>query len=228
MRSLIFLAIPALLLVTSAFAQQDLRRDPFQARDVQQQANDIEGKREFLQKLFARQLKDPKQIHAALARLQQATPQEIEKLMAAYEKKARLSQERSIAQAKRDLARAKAYQQYLQSRVDQQRRGNPGFAPVITTLPTGTHFPVSAVVSADRRYVRITTAPIFSSVGPVRTFNTKNGRSGFVPGFGPQQQGPPALRPLYYNGMRTRIGPAPTRGRSSSPTRVRSSVSPGR
>ncbi len=224
MRSLIFLAISALLLASTAFAQQDLRQDQFQPRDVQQPANDIEGKRQFLQKLFARQLKDPKQIHEALTRLQQATPQEIEKLMAAYEKKARLSQEKSMAQAKQDLARAKAYQQYLQSRVDQQRRGNPGFAPVITTLPSGTFFPVRAVISPDRRYVRITTAPFFSSVGPVRTFNTKNGQSGFVPGFGPQQQGPPALRPLYYNGMRTRISPAPTRGRSSSPTRGRVDV----
>ena len=57
MRSIIFLAISALLLASSAFAQQDLRRDQFQRRDAQQQANDIEGKREFLQKLFARQLK---------------------------------------------------------------------------------------------------------------------------------------------------------------------------
>ncbi len=39
---------------------------------------------------------------------------------------------------------------------------------------------VTAVVSADRRYVRITASPFFSGVSQVNTFNTTNGGVNFV------------------------------------------------
>jgi hypothetical protein len=54
--------------------------------------------------------------------------------------------------------------------------------PVITTLPEGTNMSAIAVVSADRRYVRITPTPLFSSIPEVNTFN-------FATGQGQQQQG---------------------------------------
>lgn len=61
---------------------------------------------------------------------------------------------------------------------DPRRRGLPllpaqgavGFQPVIITLPEGTNLIATAVVSADRRYVRITSVPFFSTVGNVSTF----------------------------------------------------------
>jgi uncharacterized membrane protein YgcG len=53
-----------------------------------------------------------------------------------------------------------------------------GFRPVITTLPEGTNFQATAVISADRRYVRITTTPLFSLVGDVTTFNFATGATG--------------------------------------------------
>jgi hypothetical protein len=50
--------------------------------------------------------------------------------------------------------------------------GRVGFRPVITVLPQGAWFSVNAaVVSADRRYVRIGITPFFSVVGAVDTFN---------------------------------------------------------
>ncbi|MEX0587134.1 MAG: hypothetical protein WD176_10850, partial [Pirellulales bacterium] len=49
-------------------------------------------------------------------------------------------------------------------------RGAVGFQPIIETLPEGTMLAATGVVSADRRYVRITAAPIFSSIGDVQTF----------------------------------------------------------
>ena len=49
--------------------------------------------------------------------------------------------------------------------------------PVITTLPEGINMSASAVVSADRRYVRITATPLFSSVPSVSTFNFATGGS---------------------------------------------------
>jgi hypothetical protein len=42
--------------------------------------------------------------------------------------------------------------------------------PQLTVLPSGTMFSATGVVSADRRYVRITAQPSFSQVGNVSTF----------------------------------------------------------
>jgi hypothetical protein len=53
-----------------------------------------------------------------------------------------------------------------------------GYRPVITTLPEGTNFQASAVISADRRYVRITSTPFFSLIGDVSTFNFATGAQG--------------------------------------------------
>jgi hypothetical protein len=50
------------------------------------------------------------------------------------------------------------------------RGGAVGFQPIVITLPQGTMMSASAVVSADRRYVRIAVQPIFSTIGDVQTF----------------------------------------------------------
>ncbi|MBW3596207.1 MAG: hypothetical protein KY475_02915, partial [Planctomycetes bacterium] len=57
------------------------------------------------------------------------------------------------------------------------RRG-VGFRPVITTLPEGTNFMATAVISADRRYVRVESFPLFSLIGDVTTFNFATGNTG--------------------------------------------------
>ncbi len=58
------------------------------------------------------------------------------------------------------------------------RKGSPGgYQPVIITLPEGANLAATAVVSADRRYVRITTVPLFSGVSEVNVFNTATGQS---------------------------------------------------
>jgi hypothetical protein len=60
--------------------------------------------------------------------------------------------------------------------------GAVGYEPVIITLPEGANFMATAVVSADRRYVRVTSVPFFSAVGPVYTFNMATGAN--TPGAG--------------------------------------------
>jgi hypothetical protein len=55
-------------------------------------------------------------------------------------------------------------------------QGAVGFRPVITTLPEGANLAATAVISADRRYVRITTLPLFSKIGKVLAFNIITGR----------------------------------------------------
>jgi tetratricopeptide (TPR) repeat protein len=59
-------------------------------------------------------------------------------------------------------------------------RGAVGFQPQITVLPEGTNLGATAVISADRRYVRISipSVPIFSGIGDVSTFNIVSGQAG--------------------------------------------------
>jgi hypothetical protein len=60
-------------------------------------------------------------------------------------------------------------------------RGGVGYQPVIQTLPEGTNMSATAVISADRRYVRISATPFFSTIGPVNTFNFATGQEGTDP-----------------------------------------------
>jgi hypothetical protein len=57
-------------------------------------------------------------------------------------------------------------------------QGAVGYQPIIITLPSGANTMFQAVVSADRRYVRITVLPMFSSIPKVNTFNYVSGSSG--------------------------------------------------
>lgn len=56
-----------------------------------------------------------------------------------------------------------------------------GFQPVIQVLPEGTNFIATAVISADRRYVRYSGLPLFSAITEVNTFNTFTGQTGSSP-----------------------------------------------
>ncbi|MFK8113794.1 MAG: VWA domain-containing protein [Rubripirellula sp.] len=58
------------------------------------------------------------------------------------------------------------------------RRRAVGFRPEITTLSEGATLSSLAIISADRRYVRITPIPFFSQIGDVTTFNFVTGDAG--------------------------------------------------
>lgn len=66
----------------------------------------------------------------------------------------------------------------LDPRLNAFRRGAVGFQPQITQLPEGAGMSTLAIISADRRYVRISPAPFFSQVGDVTTFNFVTGEGG--------------------------------------------------
>jgi hypothetical protein len=53
-----------------------------------------------------------------------------------------------------------------------------GYEPQIMWIGEGAMCMVTAVISADRRYVRIAPAPNFQQIGQVNTFNTTTGASG--------------------------------------------------
>jgi hypothetical protein len=58
------------------------------------------------------------------------------------------------------------------------RGGAVGYRPEITLLPEGAQFFATAVISADRRYVRFSGLPFFSVIGEVSTFNFVTGEEG--------------------------------------------------
>jgi len=53
--------------------------------------------------------------------------------------------------------------------------GSVGFTPQITVLPEGVSMTVQAVISADRRYVRLTVIPSFTAITDVQTFSFASG-----------------------------------------------------
>ena len=63
-------------------------------------------------------------------------------------------------------------------------RGVVGYRPVITFIPQGTQMFASAVISGDRKYVRITPSPIFTDIIAVDTFNTFTGQTNLGGGGG--------------------------------------------
>ena len=71
-------------------------------------------------------------------------------------------------------------------------RGAVGFQPVIIALPSGANFAATGVISADRRYVRITVLPLFSQIGQVTTFNIGTGETTVDP---PPPQGGGGVQP---------------------------------
>ena len=51
-----------------------------------------------------------------------------------------------------------------------------GFQPIIRSFPEGVKLAVQAVVSADRRYVRLSLLPLFTNITDVFTFSFVSGR----------------------------------------------------
>jgi hypothetical protein len=68
-------------------------------------------------------------------------------------------------------------------------RGAVGYMPVIVVLPEGANMSATAVVSADRRYVRITCVPYFSAIAKVTTFSMDSGATSTQQAGGPNAPG---------------------------------------
>jgi hypothetical protein len=85
--------------------------------------------------------------------------------------------DQTIASYQQQLAyRQRLLQQQWQLQNRQRLIQQNGFRPIVTWLPTGTNLSARAVVSADRRYVRMSLAPFFSSIPRVDTFNYTTGQ----------------------------------------------------
>lgn len=56
--------------------------------------------------------------------------------------------------------------------------GAVGYTPVVTTIPEGVRLTATAVVSADRRFVRLTLSPFFTSITDVFTYQVTGAGAG--------------------------------------------------
>jgi hypothetical protein len=113
----------------------------------------------------------------------QMSPERVDALLTMYQKRAGLLREERDNETRRQLAASQAYRDMrirdYQNRLATTRRGGRpvGYAPVVTWLPEGASLGASAVVSPDRRYVRMGLQPFFSRVVGVDTFNFRTGQT---------------------------------------------------
>lgn len=146
----------------------------------------LETKRQWVRTQMVREFADSLD-ESLLAEIERKVaamaPQRIDQMVENYLRRQQIEQQVTSDEARieqlQDEARRELLIRQYQARLAAARGGSrsggrPGFAPVITTLPSGTQLGATAVVSPDRRYVRMSLAPFFSSVGPVQTFTFRN------------------------------------------------------
>ncbi|MCH8921977.1 MAG: hypothetical protein IIA67_02375 [Planctomycetes bacterium] len=132
----------------------------------------VDKMRAFLTRQATKNATDPDAADRRKSRIAHMTPAELErawKQLGERDNRRAQTIEKRYRRAQDPAYRAAAVRSYQQRL--HAARGRAGLQPVIAWLPEGASLGVGAVVSPDRRYVRITAAPFFSSVGPVRTFN---------------------------------------------------------
>ena len=164
----------------------------------------VDQKREWLSARFAERTRDRRVLDEANAKIDRLPPRQLDQLITAHY--------RQLAAAQQNLQQALITRERLRRQVNGGYGGNAvGFAPVITWLPIGTSLNVGAVVSPDRRYVRINAQPFFSNVPSYDTFNFVTGETRRYPVNPPRRATSSSSRQTqtWYDGLRTRTDPRP-------------------
>lgn len=194
---------------------QSLRRDASSGQDrspaavnqMSDQTSPLEQRREWLRSRMLAEFSDVDRQAEINAKVDQMSADRIDALVKIYQKREEVpdqdaQRQQAISEAQRQLM----IQQY-RNRLAAARAGGRavGYAPVITWLPEGASLGASAIVSPDRRYVRMSLSPFFSRVDGVDTFNFYTGQSGTsYPSYGYPSSSYPSFDrdPTYYNGSR--------------------------
>jgi len=201
----------------------------------------VEEKRKWLREQSVKGLHNSREVRQMRAQIDGMTPQQIEALTnVVLAQQLPPNQQQLLQQTQYELQRARWLRQMLERELWLRRNGygyGTGYMPVITWLPQGATMGARAVISGDRRYVRVSPQPFFSSVGPVYTYNLGTGETRLqpqngYPAYGSQQnygypqntggcrhgQMPPQHLPpraqatqprVWYDGIRTRTDPQP-------------------
>lgn len=178
MRHLISITTLLLLSATTVLAED--RSGTREAADKPAVPETVAGKRLWLKDQVVKGLTKREQVRQAQQFIDKLTPDQINTavngVLAQQLPPNAAVQQQLTQQAQLELLRAQALRQYLEYLVALQHR-RVGYAPVITWLPQGTQFGASAVVSPDRRHVRINANPYFSSIGPVYNYDLNTGQT---------------------------------------------------
>jgi hypothetical protein len=181
------LILTGMMIMTAAPATawcQDYPGEQPEAAGVQRPVlNTTAEQRDWLREQLVQGLENPGEIRHIQRRLSRMTPLQINALtnVALAQRFPRGQAEEMLEQAQFELQRAIWLRQMLENDLWWRRYNAVGYMPVITWLPQGTHFGASAVVSPDRRYVRVSPNPVFSSVGPVYSYNLNTGQTRRLP-----------------------------------------------
>jgi hypothetical protein len=220
----LFLLVGSCQLIVGAPCQGDEKSDGESRRaDIAQSSQErlsevrraaTAKRREWLRKHLTAELRNKNQIAQLNAQLDGLDDKQVDiAAVRLLEQLDRRSSRNAMSRAANDLVRARETREALRRIVAARHaasRSRTGFFPVITVLPQGASMTASAVVSPDRRYVRITVNPFFSSIGPVDTFNFFTGETRRPLKFNPQLRQPPPVVPRY-DGLRTRSDRDPRR-----------------
>lgn len=143
-------------------------------------------KRQWLRGQAVKGVASPRQVRQINAQVDRLAPRQIDRMVNAV-----LAQQLPQVDPQQIMQLELLRAQWLRQMLEQEYwrlyggYGAPvGYMPVITWLPQGTSFGASAVVSPDRRYVRVSPMPFFSSVGPVYNYNLNTGETTLLPQYG--------------------------------------------
>ena len=166
MTRLVLATLCAALLIPATLLAEDAASDTSFRRTAAQQ--DEQNRAYLLARLVA--LSKDESREQVQARVDRMTPRQVQLLVEAIDR--RDHDEAQAIEAREARAEDPAYraEQVAAYRQQLDAAHGAGFAPVIGWLPDGASLGASAVVSPDRRYVRVSAAPLFSNVGPVNTF----------------------------------------------------------
>jgi hypothetical protein len=163
----------------------DLENSPSAVSVEQPVLRTTAEKRAWLREQLVIGLDNPRDVNEVQRLLSRMTPRQIDALTnVALAQRMPPDQAEMLQQAQWELQRAMWLRQMLENELWWRRYNAVGYRPVITWLPEGTHFGASAVISPDRRYVRVSPTPFFSSVGPVYTYNIQTGETTRLPQYG--------------------------------------------
>lgn len=174
-------------------------------------------KRRWLRDQLASGVKDRRQLQQLYAKIDNLTVQQVDELTKAALaqplpaadqqppvqqglQQIELKQQQLLQQANQEAARMQFVRQALERELWARNAGyGLGYMPVVTWLPEGTWLGAGVNVSPDGRYVRTMVNPVFSSVGPVYTYNLRTGET--------RQWMPPAGYPANSQSAQNRPGP---------------------
>lgn len=166
-----------------------------------------EQQRAFLRERLTAQLRSVDEIESVHAKLDRMDGFQVQALYDYYRSAKADADQQRLAAAQSRLRQLEAYRDQLQQELARRQGAAPptqvpaalardyrpeagaarrdvGFAPVVTWLPEGATLRAGAVVSPDRRYVRINATPFFSSIPAVNLYRLPQGYYPYGFGFG--------------------------------------------